>query len=97
MHIKVFLFSAVTAVAATGCEPSCQKTCAKLIECENIDTPRLHEEECARSCGTQQNLYDTWEASDERERFADMKRCISDAECSDIEDGECYAEELYIW
>ena len=58
---------------------------------------RLHEEECIRSCETQQELFESWEASDERERFADLKRCIKDSECDDIADGECYDEELYIW
>lgn len=95
--MKLLLLSTAVAVLATGCEPSCKKTCVKLIECEEIDTPRLHEEECIRSCETQQDLFESWEASDERERFADLKRCIKESECADIADGECYDDELYIW
>ena len=80
-----------------GCEPSCKKTCKKLIECDNIETARTEIEECEASCSIQQEMFDDWEATDERERFADLKKCIRGNECAAIADGECYDEELYIW
>jgi hypothetical protein len=42
-------------------------------------------------------MFDGWEASDERERFKELKQCIRSNECADIANGECYDEELYIW
>ena len=93
--LRLLLLIAIAPLAA--CEPSCKKTCKKLIECDNIETARTEVEECEASCEIQQEMFDDWEASDERERFADLKKCIRSNECSDIADGVCYDEELYIW
>lgn len=88
----------LAAVPLTGCEPSCAKTCAKLLSCDDIDTEVSEVEECEATCEVQQSLYDDWgEDSIEREAFAEMKRCIKQSECNAIATGECYDEELYIW
>ena len=84
-------------VPASACEPSCKKTCKKLLECDNIEMARTEIEECEASCSIQQDMFDDWEATDERERFKDLKKCIRSNECSDIANGVCYDEELYIW
>ena len=82
---------------ATGCEPSCEDTCEKLLACDQIEMEHTSARECAAACETQQGVYDKWKSTDEREWFADMKYCIDDASCSEIADGECYDDELYIW
>ena len=81
----------------SGCEPSCMKTCKKLVECEEVDTPRLSAQECSESCETQQQVYDGWEDLQKREAFAELKRCVREEECGAIANGVCYDEELYIW
>jgi hypothetical protein len=81
----------------TGCEPSCTKICKKLVECEDVDSPRVSWMECAESCGEQERLYEEWTDTQKREDFSALKVCIRDSECSDIADGECYDEDLYIW
>ena len=93
--LRMLLFVGIAPLAA--CEPSCKKTCKKLLDCDNIETARTEVEECQASCEIQQEMFDDWEASDERERFADLKKCIRTNECTDIADGACYDEELYIW
>ena len=84
-------------LALTGCEPSCKKTCKKLLDCDNIETARTELEECEASCEIQQELFDDWEATDERERFGELKQCIRSNACGEIADGVCYDDELYIW
>jgi hypothetical protein len=91
----IFLIAPLTALV--GCEPTCKKTCKKLLDCDNIETARTEVEECQASCEIQQEMFDGWEASDERERFKELKQCIRSNECADIANGECYDEELYIW
>ena len=93
--IRIVLLGSI--VALVGCEPSCKKTCKKLLDCDDIETARTEVEECAASCEIQQEMFDDWEASDERERFSELKKCIRSNECPDIADGACYDEELYIW
>ncbi len=80
-----------------GCEPSCEDTCEKLIDCDQVEMEYTSARECAAACETQQSVYDKWKSTDEREWFGDMKYCIDDASCADIADGECYDDELYIW
>jgi len=67
------------------------------MSCDNIEMEHTSVGECAAACETQQQVYDKWKATDEREWFGDMKYCIDDASCADIADGECYDDELYIW
>jgi len=81
----------------TGCEPSCEDTCDKLLDCDQIEMEHTSARECAAACETQQSVYDKWKSTDEREWFSDMKYCIDDASCAEIADGECYDDELYIW
>jgi len=83
--------------ALVGCEPSCESTCEKLISCDEIEMDHTSVGECTAACETQQRVYDKWEASDERDWFGDLKYCIDDSTCSDIAEGECYDDELYIW
>ena len=82
---------------AMGCDPSCQSVCEKLVECEDVDSPRVNWAECTESCEDQERLYEAWTDLDKREGFTELKTCIEDSECADIADGECYDADLYIW
>lgn len=92
------LFMALASLPLAGCEPSCAKTCKKLLSCDDIDTDVAEEEECEATCEVQQSVYDNWgEDSIEREAFGDLKQCINQSECNAIANGDCYDDELYIW
>ena len=95
--MRLALLCCFFASTLVACEPSCKETCKKLLECEDVDTPRVALEQCDTTCEVQENLYESWDDLGKREKMADMKRCISDEECSDIADGACYDEDLYIW
>ena len=95
--LRASLAAACLALFASGCEPTCKATCKKLVKCEDVETPRVSREECTTSCEIQQQLYDEWSDTQKRGNFGDLKRCIKQSECSDIADGTCYDEDLYIW
>jgi hypothetical protein len=91
------LLALCTGVLLAGCDPSCTSVCEKLVACEDVDSPRVSWVECTESCEDQERLYEQWTDTVKREGFSEMKSCIEDSECSDIADGECYDEDLYIW
>jgi hypothetical protein len=97
MPPKIAIFLASIGLLLSGCEPSCEATCEKLMSCDEIEMDHIPVQECATTCEIQQRIYEKWDSSDEREWFSDMKYCIDDASCGDIADGECYDDELYIW
>ena len=81
----------------TGCEPSCEATCKTLLACDSVETSRVHIDECTSTCQIQEQLYESWEDQQLRDAFGELKTCIQSVECSDLADGACYDEELYIW
>lgn len=84
--------------ALAGCEPTCKNTCQKLLDCEDVETPRVAEDDCEYSCSTQQEIYEnTWQDQQKRDAFADAKQCVIDSDCADIANGDCYDADLYIW
>lgn len=87
------LLAALVAVAATGCAPSCDSVCDKLIECGTADG--LNEAECVETCSRQQLLYDLDNDRTLEQAFADHRRCIGQATCDEIDDGVCYDEDLF--
>ena len=91
------LLSPLLAAFLGGCEPTCQETCNKLLDCDDVDTPRLSEEECETSCKNTEDLYEAWDDQGKRDALGDMKRCIMDNDCSDVADGVCYDSDLVIW
>ncbi len=95
--VRSSLAAALLVLLASGCEPTCKATCKKLVKCEDVETPRVSHEECTASCEIQQQLYEEWTDTQKREDFGDLKRCVKQSECTDIADGECYDEDLYIW
>ena len=86
----------LVAVAATGCDPSCQRVCRKLVtECDAVETPRLGPEDCEAWCNNQEALYDEWQDTELRADFTAYKQCVVGEECGAIADGVCYDEDLY--
>lgn len=87
----------IWAIIGLGCVPDCEKTCTKLLDCESVDTPMLSLQECASACAAQEDVYQGWDDTQKQAAFDDLKSCIVDSECSEISDGVCYDDELYIW
>lgn len=82
----------------SGCEPTCASTCEKLLSCEEVEQPRVAEEDCEAACLVQQELYEEdWENQQLRDALGDAKRCVRDEECEAIADGACYDPDLYIF
>lgn len=92
----IFLLVGIV-LAVAGCQPTCRSVCHKLVNCDEVETPRLAEDECVSQCEVQQKLYDDWQDTELRSSFADLKSCIKDEDCSAIDDGACYDPDLYIW
>lgn len=90
-------FAVVCLPLVQACEPTCRQTCRKLLECEEVETPRQALEDCNTSCELQQQLYEDWEDLQARDALGELKQCVVDAECTDIADGACYDEDLYLW
>jgi len=82
---------------AAGCEPTCQRTCKKLVDCDEIETPRVAVDECEDSCNRTEALYEDWDDEQLRTAFDDYKTCVSDESCQAIADGACYDPDLFIW
>ena len=91
------LIAPLLAAFLGGCEPTCQETCNKLLDCNDVDTPRLSEEECESSCKNTEDLYEACDDQGKRDKLGDMKRCIMDEDCSAVADGVCYDSDLVIW
>jgi hypothetical protein len=95
--VRTVVLSALLAVLMSGCEPTCRETCRKLLDCDDVDTPRLSLEECESTCENEQDLYELWEDEGKRDAMGEMKRCIADEDCGAIADGVCYDPDLVIW
>lgn len=80
-----------------ACGPTCERTCEKILRCDNLSSERVSVEECQESCSRQQVLYELWEDEVKQEAFDDHKRCLVGSSCDEIADGVCYDEELFIF
>ena len=89
----------VLLLGVAACDPPCQRTCRKVLECGNLQTDRLALEACEQDCERQEQLYDDWEDEAKQDLFKDHKRCLLDATCDEIADGECFVgyEELFVF
>ena len=96
---RLLLSGLVTAslTMLVGCEPTCERTCKKLLSCEDVDSPRVHEDECIDSCDSLADLYDSWDDTQLQDQLAETKRCVVSEECDAIAAGVCYDEDLYTW
>lgn len=88
---------ALTTALVSACEPTCKQTCRRLIECDQVDTPRQGLNECQAACEIQQRLYEDWDDQQARAAFADIKQCIKVQDCESVADGVCYDADLYVW
>jgi hypothetical protein len=95
--VRIALTLALSVLLLAGCEPTCKATCKKLLDCEDVDTPRLSLEECSSSCQQEETLYESWDDQGKRDAIGEMKQCIADEACSAIADGACYDADLVIW
>jgi hypothetical protein len=94
---RIFVLVGALGALLAGCEPTCTQTCKKLLACEDVETPRVGQEDCEFQCSRQEELYDGWTDESLQQAFADQKRCVMDEECADIADGVCYDESLSAW
>ena len=81
----------------TACEPTCQRTCKKLVTCDEVESPRVAIEECEASCNLQEALYEEWDDTQLRDAFDDYKQCVTSSSCDELAGGTCYDEDLWIW
>lgn len=85
----------VLVALAGGCEPTCRKTCRKLVSCgEELQSDRVTLDECEASCVFQERELEETEQDDLRRDLAEHKRCLRRETCADIADGVCLDEEL---
>lgn len=85
----------------SGCTPTCDKVCTKLIDCAALDLENTPEKECALECQLHENSYDDLEGAETdtglHESFDDLKSCIMDESCNNLANGSCYDSDLYSW
>lgn len=88
-------FLAVLLLAGAGCVPSCDRVCHKVRDCDL--RPRLSQVECEESCLREAALYQDWEDDAKIEAFAAHRRCIVQATCEELDDGECYDDDIFVF
>lgn len=83
-------------LALTGCTPTCEQSCHKLLDCELSDSPRTAQKECQDQCESQQLLYDGWldDPEDKATLLEEQRKCIGASTCEEIDAGVCYDEAL---
>lgn len=79
----------------SGCTPTCQDVCTKLVACDGLSTERMTEGECDEQCTLQQTRYETWDDSQKRDAFDDELTCLYSSTCDEVADGVCYDEEVF--
>jgi hypothetical protein len=87
--------SSLLLVFAVGCRPTCDQVCRHLLECGNLDTPRMTVDECSETCHEQQDLLQQWSDTELRASFDDEMECLGGATCDDIAAGTCYDPDLW--
>lgn len=97
MRFTASLMVVMTATLLGGCEPTCARTCDKLVECEEVETPRMSSEVCEDSCETQQSLYLEWDDTQLQDAFSTYKQCVRASTCEEIAEGVCYDEDIFLF
>ena len=80
-------------LTGSGCAPTCEQTCRKLVTCDA--SPRLSVQECELSCFETESLYEVWEDEAKQEALDDQAWCVRGATCDELAEGVCYDETLY--
>ena len=83
-------------IAGSGCAPSCEHTCRKVLACD-LGTERIAQQECVDSCEAQDALYQSWDDEEKIDAFDDHRRCLVQSSCDEIADGACYDEDLFVF
>lgn len=99
--MRAILLCAALSGLLAGCEPTCANTCDKLLSCSDdgtVEQPRVNDNDCEAACKNEQDLYEKdWEDTQLSDAFSDMKKCVRDSSCEDIDAGVCYDSDLYIF
>ena len=85
---------------ALGCTATCEQACNSLLTCEEegaFSAPSMNLDECQSACAAQENVYSSWDDVEKQQSFDDLKDCIVASECSELAEGVCYDENVYIW
>lgn len=91
---KLALFAVVFTLLG-GCDPSCESTCRKVLDCDGLETNELSIGECTAECVRQTNYYDDAEDKTSADALVAHKRCLKSSSCDEILDGVCYDEDLF--
>lgn len=90
------LVPALVLLIASGCTPTCERTCRKILKCDNLESDRVSVFECQATCENQRSLYEGWADEKELDKALDAhRRCLVRSTCEEIEAGECYDERLF--
>lgn len=81
----------------TGCQATCKEACEKLLECDEVETSRHNIDDCETSCQIEEELYNYWEDELTHDAFEDHLNCIVETSCSEVADGACYDEALFLY
>jgi hypothetical protein len=87
----------IFAILLWACSPDCDRTCQKLLTCDELEAPEMGEEECVSACNAQVNLYEDEEDEATQNALDDYKSCVIDSTCDELAAGVCYNEDIYSW
>jgi len=94
--VRRFNLLICTIAALSACNPTCERTCRKVLSCDNLDSDRVAVDECKLECQSQDRLWADWaDAKHLDQRFTEHKRCLVSSSCEQIQAGECYDAELF--
>lgn len=80
---------------ASACAPTCETTCRKIIRCGLADN--FEALECEESCTRQTAQFEVEDNRTLKQAFRAHRRCITSSTCEELEDGECYDEDLFLF
>jgi hypothetical protein len=78
---------------ASGCAPTCDQVCGKLVRCDVVDG--LNRLECEESCDRQAALYELDDDEVAAAAFDDHRSCIGSSTCEELDAGVCYDPVLF--
>lgn len=82
-------------VSLSGCTPTCDQSCRKLVRCDVIDADAVTEDLCSEDCAQLEALYVAWDDQQLVDDLHASRECIDASTCEEIADGVCYEQDLY--
>ncbi len=67
-----------------------------MTTCDELDST-TSEKDCESACTAQELLYDEWDDEEKRDAFETLKICSGENTCSDIVEGVCYVDSVYLF